>query len=180
MIEIKQIKPKNIKISDKYSANLYKYLKKHQDFHAYYNRNIGTFENPEFKELDWNDFNNADIYIGSNIIEDIWGDEKKIDFGQVIGKALSSITWGRKLNEQGAYCAFGGYYINRDWIDITDEFWNKYKEMGRCLFTSHDSYCEGNKNRFEAIDDNTIQCKWCGKIEHKHIKEIITYKEEWI
>lgn len=181
LTDIKQIKPKNIKQDDKYSKNLYKYLKfnrYYKDYpssvHVYFNRNIGGFEKPEYKELDWDNLKIGEIYIGSNIMEDIWDNKYsktgKIDFGQVICKNLVTILRGNKLKEQGCYCGFGHSYIKRDWIEITEEFWDRYIDKGLCLFDRH---------AYEEIDNKTRVCKYCGDKQNKVIKTYTCEYEEW-
>ena len=172
--DLKEIKPKNLKISDKYSANLYKYLNKTKHYHVYVDLNEGTFEKPKMVELDWNNLHKYSIYIGSEIMEDTYTSDdgkKSVDFGQVITKTLYSILNGRKLYQEGCYCGFGKTYVKRDFKEITDEFWGKYKEIGRCLFISHDeTFIKGNENRYTYLDENTRICNWCGKKQYKHIE----------
>lgn len=179
--DIKLIKPKNIKQDDKYSKNLYKHLisNRFKDYptsiYVYYNRNIeGSFEEPKFTEIDWDNIRTSSIYIGYEMMEDIWNnknsDTGKLDFGQVICKNLVSILRGNKLKEQGCYCAFGHNYVKRDWIDITDEFWDKYIEKGLCLLNIHD---------YEDINEDTRRCKHCEKEIHKTIKTYSYDYEIW-
>ena len=171
---LKEIKPKNLKISDKYSANLYKYLNKTKHYHVYVNLNEGSFEEPKMKELDWNNLHKYNIYIGSEIMEDTYTSndgKKSVDFGQVIAKNLRSILCGRKLYQDGCYCAFGKTYVKRDFKEITDEFWKRYKEIGRCLFINHnETFIAGKENRYTYLNDRTRICNWCGKKQHKHIE----------
>lgn len=179
--DIRLIKPKNIKQDDKYSKNLYQHLisNRFKDYptsiYVYYNRNIeGNFEKPKFTEIDWDNLRIGEIYIGHNMMDDIWdnkySDTGKLDFGQVICKNLASILRGNKLKEQGCYCAFGHSFVKRDWIDITDEFWNRYIEKGLCLLGHH---------AFEDIDDNNRKCKYCDLEQHKVIKTRTYEYEMW-
>lgn len=179
-LDLSKIKPKNVKVSDKYSSNLYKFLKKTGERNVYFNTNNGTMKHKEFVELDWDNLKSYNIYIGSNMMDDTYEVKgKKIDFGQVVAKSLNTILWGRKLYETGAYCGFGHYWVKRDWIDITNEFWRRYEDIGRCLFIDHESCCKNKEDRFTYLDDDSRKCNWCGKIEHKRTEEVITYKEIW-
>jgi hypothetical protein len=180
-LDLKKIKPKDIKISDKYSANLYKFLKKTGYGNVYFNTNNGTMKEKETIELDWNNLRAYNIFIGSNIMDDTYNmNDENINFGQVIAKRLNSILSGVKIYQTGAYCAFGHYWVNRDWIDITEEFWKRYEQIGRCLFIDHDGWCQDDNNtRFKYIDEDTRICNWCGKTEHRRIKEVVKHKEIW-
>lgn len=184
MIDLKDIKPKNLKESDKYSVNLYKFLKKTGYNHVYIDLNKGTLEKPNIISFEWDKDNviDYDIYIGSNIMDDIIYNEdntKSLNLGQVIAKPLWSILQGNKLYQTGCYCAFGHYYVKRDFLEITDEFWNRYKDIGRCLFLKHEKVCLGDENRFTQINALYRKCNWCGKIQEKHIKEKIIKQEVW-
>lgn len=180
-LDLKKIKPKEVKISDKYSSNLYKFLKKTGYRNVYFNTRNGGMKGEEIVDLDWNNIRAYNIYIGSNMMDDTYVvKDEKINFGQVIAKGLNSILGGHKLYQTGAYCAFGHYYVKRDWIDITEEFWTRYEKVGRCLFIDHDGwYQDDNNTRFTYTDKNTRVCNWCGKTEHKRIEEIIKHKEIW-
>lgn len=183
-MNLNNIKPKNLKESDKYSVNLYKFIKKTGCNHVYININKGSFKEPNIIGFDWNKDNvmDYDIYVGSNIMDDIIYNEdntKSLNIGQVIAKPLYSILNGNKLYQTGCYCAFGRTYVKRDFLDITDEFWKRYKEIGRCLFLSHDRSCLGDENRFTQINALYRKCNWCGKLQEKHIEEKIIKKEVW-
>lgn len=170
---LKAVKPKNVKRDDKYSKNLYKFLKNHNaNCKVYFNK-----KNWDKKDItiNWDDVQTTQVIIGGNIQEDIWEGKNT---GMVIGKGLSSILNGNKLKEEGAYCLFGRFYPNRDFIDITDEFWKRYIRIGRCLFTSHDSYWD-NEDRFIYVG-NTRKCKWCGKWQHKEIVKKVEIKRETV
>lgn len=60
--------------------------------------------------------------------------------------------------------------MKRDWIEITEEFWNRYIDKGLCLFDRH---------AYEEIDDKTRVCKYCGKKIRKVIKTYSYEYEEW-
>lgn len=173
---LKSIKPKNLKESDKYSANLYKFIKTTGYCHVYIDINKGSFEKPELIKIDKDNIDNLcgyDVYIGSNIMVDELSNKegtKRVDMGQVVAKPLWSILNGNKLYQCGCYCAFGYTYVNRDFLEITDWFWNKYKEIGRCLFIDHNrEYIVGGKNRFTKINPIYRKCNWCGKLQEKKI-----------
>lgn len=165
MFDIKLIKPKNIKTSDKYSTNLYKFVKKKRFAHVYFNKK-SCWDGKELK-LNWNEILPSQIFIGSNMIDEFYED---INIGCFIGKSLARIISGNKLYDCGAYCGFGGFYPKRDFIDITEEFWKRYIKIGRCLFLNHDAWCIGQDKRFTYVN-NTRKCNWCGKWQKKQIEK---------
>jgi hypothetical protein len=45
------------------------------------------------------------------------------------------------------------YILNDECNDVTDEFWKRYEEIGRCLFIGHNSwYQDDNNTRFTYTD----------------------------
>lgn len=163
-LDINKFRPKDIKISDKYSSNLYKFLKKYnkQGYNKVYFDPVDNYDG-HLIELDMNFLPLANIYIGNMIEEDVIGNSlSKIVTGQSIYKLIC------RINDKAEY------------IDITDEFWKRYEEIGRCLFIDHNGwYQDDNNTRFTYTDGITRVCNWCGKRESKRIEEIIKHKEIW-
>lgn len=156
-----KIKPKVNKVSDKYSWQLYQFIKKHEHTRVYMNKT--EYNNGELSKT-----NMSDIIIGSTYTFD----------NSVIGTCLSRIL-SPDRNKYQLFC----YLNNRlgwDLVDITDEFWKSYIENGRCsLDTSHNKWWIGEDSRYEEIDDNTKRCKWCGTMLYRHVEEIISEKVTW-
>lgn len=159
----KDCKPKDEKVSDKYSSNLYKFLKKYKDTYSkVYFYPINNWDGSEVK-FDINNLATEQVYIGKVVDDDI------------IGKSLMNIITGQKIYAVSCY-----YNAKNDWIDITEEFWTRYKDIGRCLFIRHNGWYQDDYNtRFEYLDDSTRKCNWCSKIQHKRIEEKILHKEIW-
>lgn len=176
---LKSIKPRIIKISDKYSTNLYKFLKSKGCFKVYFDT-WDTYKERQV-EINWNDLNIGRIYLGSNIMDDTYEIEgTEYNMGCLLGKDLSSILNGRRLTELGAYCGFGGFYPKKYFADITEEFWRRYVEVGRCLFYEHGSWLQGNEKQFTYSEDgNTRTCNWCGRVEHKIKRTKVEEVEIW-
>jgi hypothetical protein len=163
-LDINKFKPKDIKISDKYSSNLYKFLKKYnkQGYNKVYFNPVDNYDG-HLIELDMESLPFANIYMG-NMIE-----------GDVIGNSLARIVTGQTL-----YKLSCNINVKDEWIDITKEFWKRYEAIGRCLFIGHNSWYQDDYNtRFTYADEITRVCNWCGKTERKRIKEIIKHKEIW-
>jgi hypothetical protein len=163
-LDINKFKPNDIKISDKYSSNLYKFLKKYnkQGYNRVYFNPIDNYDG-HIIELDMNFLPYANIFIG-NMIED-----------DLTGNSLARILVGQPLYKLS--CRIN---VKDTYIDITVEFWKRYEEIGRCLFIGHNSwYQDDNNTRFTYTDDDTRVCHWCGKTENRRFEEIIKYKEIW-
>jgi hypothetical protein len=161
-LDINKIKPKNQKISDKYSAYLYKFLMKQPSCNHVYFNPIDGYDG-HIVEFDINNLLYCNIYLG-----------RRKQGSDVIGKSLHGIITQGKYNDLGCYC------FTNDWIDITEEFWKIYEQIGRCLFIGHNSwYQDDNNTRFTYTDDDTRVCNWCGKTEHRRFEEIIKHKEVW-
>jgi hypothetical protein len=93
----------------------------------------------------------------------------------VIGNSLSRIVTGQSLYKLSCHVN-----VKDEWTDITEEFWNRYESIGRCLFIGHNSWYQDDYNtRFTYIDEITRVCNWCGKRERKRIEEIVKHKEIW-
>lgn len=160
----KDYKPKDEKVSDKYSSNLYKFLKKYKDkYSRVYFKPTSNYDGNKI-ELDSNKcLPFGQIYLGHVADSDI------------IGKSLAGIITGQKNYTVGCYLN-----AKNEWIDITEEFWTRYKDIGRCLFIGHDDWYQDDYNtRFTYLDDKTRKCNWCGKIQYKRIEEIVREKEIW-
>lgn len=161
MVNVNKLKPNKLNVSDKYSSNLYKFLKKNPNHTKVYFENRDAWDGSEM-QLDWNNICVSQIVIGSDVKEGG-------SFDCIVGKSLASIVQGRKLNELYAIT-----YHESIYTDITEEFWSKYEQIGRCLFFNHDSWIQGDENRFRYIgEDNIRECRWCGKIQ-----ELKLYKKE--
>lgn len=183
-MELKQIKPKG-KESDKYSINLYKYLKKNPEYNKVYYQTmhyvkVGCGENHKeiyeyrHRDFDINDFKLTEIYLSAYPIWYIQRDD--ILTGS---KLISILRGGRGMYENFAYCSTS-HELN--YVDITDIFWDKYIEIGRCIWDNkHNGYLQNDDNRFTYIDENNRICNWCGEKQHRKIKieHIEKKKEIW-
>jgi len=163
-IDINLIKPQIKKESDKFSWGLYKCLKKNKNYSKVF---FSTWNpmNGSKVELDWDNLNISNIIIG-------FGDAEK---RRVSGERLRNIVSGTTME----YCFD---YTPREFIDITDEFWERYQKIGRCLLFPHHKkfWLQGEKNRYTYVN-GTRKCNWCGKWQKKHIekKTAIERLEVW-
>lgn len=185
-MNIKSIKPKQRGISDKFSWQLYYYIKKHHknaksllDIKVYYNLSEKVYdENYENYEIKHNEFDKNNL-IRSNIHI---GDMRKEKYEE------GYLTWyyGNKLNgiigtSKEKYTKFANpWWSKNKVIDITEWFWSEYLKLGRCLFTPHDSwYKDYNNTRWTYINKNSRRCNWCGQYQRRFIEtEKITMRNE--
>jgi hypothetical protein len=140
---IKEIKPEIKGKSDKFSWNLYNWLKKNPNLYRIY-------------KATWNPVSGIgepdSYYVGN--MEDGW----------FSGLMLMRVCCGSKH----AY-AFGKAHDIDNWIDITNEFYEKYREMGVCAIPNYYT-C----HNWEYKGKTTRQCKNCGIIEKRRTVRIPT------
>lgn len=139
---IESIMTKEKGISNKYSWNLYRYLKNFigKEVWAYKAPNgrifLAIFKKPEGI--------GHDNY--GNFVNTIQTTDVKV--------RVSYYSWA---NED-----FSSY------TEITNTFFEEYKQKGRCAIDkAHDGWLEGAKRRFTEIDSETRKCNWCGAILKK-------------
>lgn len=157
-----QIKPKIDKESDKYSWQLYQFVKRKRYMNVYVNK-----EDHNNGQLD--KCTQRDIIIGSKLSE-----HNKAVNGNHLSKILSP--------DRDKYSEW--HYLDKrlgwDLIDITDEFWDKYISDGRCtLDREHRGCWIGGDHRYSIMDEETRKCNWCGKVFKKHFYTETITKEKW-
>jgi hypothetical protein len=147
-----KIKPRNIKTSDKYSANLYKFLsqKKHNC--------VVLLHKPS-----------GDLYL----TDQWWKDEKVDNWKVVTGAKVWMILCGKKVGPGSDYTAVWGGVFKSDCEDITETFWPDYIRRGRCVFNpTHDGWLRDDDTRFTTFG-NSLHCNWCGKWFRRKIKKVV-------
>lgn len=159
-MNLNEIKPKKVGTSDKYSSNLYKYLKENPKAKVFYSKT--NYSTEEEQVYDKNNLSTMSTYIGQSLD------------GGISGVRLQEIL-GR-LPKMGYF-----YLMSEDeYVDVTEEFFEDYKKIGRCLFDSnHSRWLLGDENRFAYSDEDTRECNWCNLKQKKHTKEIRKTIEEW-
>ena len=155
-MELTLIKPKNLKVSDKYSANLYKYLKVNPHSRIYMNKICSIKEVPLTYHIGKLSVYNA--YVG------------QLGGGFLTGNNLMSIL------QKPSKHKFAFIKNNSELEDITEQFLLDYELIGRCLwYGDHNKRQLGDDDRFAHINENKRICNWCGCIQNKRIeKEVIT------
>jgi hypothetical protein len=137
-----QIKPKKNGVSDFFSWQLYKYMKK--------------YKNPsEFRVwlATWDDFygvrpSTPRMYIGG-----------ERDGRWIHARKLRSLCITRQKIERYAY---GSQHDTENWIDVTEAFWSDYLKKGVCAI-------HGDNSHKWNIEGDLRTCEYCGKQERKKI-----------
>lgn len=143
-----RIKPRNIKVSDKYSSNLYLYVRQRKRITMLRHKPTGDYY---FTYSNWRD------------------DEWK----HICGARLANVLTGRKTDCSDPYMAvyLGVFYA--DCEEVTDQFWRDYIRSGRCAFDrNHDRWWLGDENRFTDVG-TMKRCNWCGQWFTKHVEKVV-------
>ena len=158
-MDLKLIKPKNLKVSDKYSTNLYKYLKKNPNSRIFY-RKVNRWNE---EELEYNVHN---FSIGNAILGVEYHDN-------YVGNCLMDIL---QKSSSTRWCYLKS--MHGELVDITDEFFRDYELIGRCLFDpTHSKWVLGDDKRFTYINEDSRICNWCGQSHTKRIETETIVKE---
>ena len=146
-----KIKPRNIKTSDKYSANLYKFLRKEEN---------------KYKTVVLRHKKTGELYLSG-----FWWNDKEERC--LTGAKIVMILCGRKTDSSDEYSAYWlGVSVN-DCEDITKTFWPDYIRRGRCVFNpTHDGWFRDDDTRFTTFGNN-LHCNWCGKWFKRKIKKVV-------
>lgn len=64
-------------------------------------------------------------------------------------------------------------------INITKLFWEKYIDIGRCIYGDHSSIMSDDTNRFTYFTPTYRKCNWCGREEHYIEKTFVYTKKVW-
>lgn len=170
VLELNMIKPKNVKKSDKYSSQIYKYLKHNPNYRkvwfdtSSYDIDSGKCVNESF---DINSINMRNIYFGIPACDSTICIRGKCVMGLVSGNRGSQVTYSYIGNKNSYY------------IDITKEFYEKYIEIGRCIY-GHNRYIRDEDEKFTYISEKHRKCNWCGKEEYLETKTYSHTRDEWI
>mgnify|MGYP000406658812 CR=1 FL=1 len=170
-MDIKQFKPKNIKRSDKFSANLFKFMRKNESWGLHvYSPQIDW--NMNFQKFNYDDPRTRSIYIGF-----------RDDQGWLVGRCLADIICAdRNVTECYAYSPGKDDVFYRNMIEISDWFFTEYARIGRALWDKEGAnFMIGSENRFTIVG-NTKRCNWSGRWYEKKItkKQTTERKEKWV
>lgn len=168
-IDLSLIKPKNVKKSDKYSKAIYKYLKDNSHYRrVWFDESLYDGDSDKYvrRTFDVNKMDLNKMYFG------IPDGEDSIC---ITGKLISSLIAGGR-NAQETYCYIG--FENSHYVEVTKEFYEKYIEIGRCIY-GHHSYLADTDERFTYSDEKHRKCNWCGLEQHLETKEYSYTRDIW-
>lgn len=153
---ISRVKPEGNR-SDKYSINLYRFLKDNQDcdrvFVSRCNRLTGAPVN-----FDFSDPCAADIYIG------------RMDEKWFIGKCLSSILCGGSGYKR-AFAYMPNSNIVKSLEDVTDWFYTHYQRQGRALWDASGTMSMIDDGGRWTCVGNTRRCNWSGRWYYSEVEK---------
>lgn len=149
-IDLKKIKPRLIRKSDKYSSNLYKYLKLYPNSRVY-------------KSVDIDNRTAMKIVVGHKNNEAITG----TTLDHILASNMYRHYW--LYSEYGEYEDITEQFMN-DYIRIGRCLWDK----------DHKGWMNGDEERFSYINDDERVCNWCGEIQHKEEYEVVKKRVRWL
>lgn len=163
---LKLIKPKKKGQSDKYSWQLYEFIRRNKYKNVYYYKKNWDGEPTE---LDPDNISTYQIMVG-NMYDCLSG-----------GRLRTIMSDSKDKYTTFSFHPFGGW-SNDEFVNITDWFWDKYIKLGRCLFDKqHVGWWTNDSERYTYINKNSRKCNWCGKWQHREIikKQKIKREEVW-
>lgn len=156
---LKKIRPKESGVSDKYSWNIYRFLRKYRNW--------------DIKVLDTKEWGR----IFSFSIHPDNGEKSNLECGYS-GRSIQAIltlNWNQSLETY--------FYLSpcKEYQDITEDFFKKYLLIGRCIFDPDHSWYHDSKIRYTQVTKNSRRCNWCGEYFKRVIvkKAKITREENW-
>lgn len=157
------IKPAKNRVSDKFSWNIYRYLRDNArtDVRICLCKK-SFFDGSEIKYDQSKSIHAIQLYIfiGNGFI----GNRIYDIMGRGEHSKIKSYSWVDYHNE---------------FIDITQQFFDEYLMIGRCIFDrNHRMWWVGGDNQYSQVDECLRECKWCGQ----KLKKIVEYepRERWI
>lgn len=156
VIDIEAVRPARLAISDKYSANLYRYARKWREWGiaAYACDRNALWEDEPF---DLSDPKPGRIVIG-----------RKDEGGWLAGSRLNDIL--RKATcQRWAFTPRDAIHYN----DVSDWFWPEYVRIGRSLWDARGiSSMIGDEGRWDYTSPTLRRCTWSGRLYQSHTETI--------
>lgn len=153
-----------------YSKAIYKYLKNNPYYRkVYFDESKYDSDSEKYIKVSF-DVNNMDL---RNLY---FGEPDGLGSNYISGKCINSLIVGGQ-GSQTTFCYMCN--VNSSFVDVTKEFYEKYIEIGRCIY-GHGLWISDDEERFTYIDSRHRRCNWCGKEEYLE-KKVITYtRDVWV
>lgn len=177
MVPLNSVRPAVDNTSDKYSWNLYRWLRQYtRSNHFKYHPRIEVAQLTTRDGRPWG--GTEKFCTGSLFLGYLDPDSENMWF---TGARLASILVepfpkgeNRLSRNIGAMSIAGS-------IDHTDKFWMDYANHGRCAFDpGHALAMLGDEGRFINVSDDHRRCTWCGFEQHKETVEKTVTETRWV
>lgn len=162
-MDIRKLKPNQKGMSDKYSWNLYQFLKTNKDIRVFWDST--------------NDFNKRSIRFIDKDSTDV---SQHLRLGRFLGKSFAGRSLMSVLVKTDKHLYSYSWLDANQLEDVTDWFFDTYEKIGRCAFdNNHSMWLSNEDGRYEEFE-NKKKCCWCGSRFEKKIKEVATKSERWV
>jgi hypothetical protein len=105
----------------------------------------------------------SDLYVG-----------RISDIGWLSGLRLSEIITASQMEDS---FAFPIARFSHGLVNVTADLFPRYMKQGKCAWDPlHSVYWASD--RFEVDGDRRV-CRWCGRVEDRHIEEKLLHEEVW-
>ncbi|MCA1021474.1 hypothetical protein [Halobacillus litoralis] len=172
-IDLKDIKPRLANRSDKYSSNLYRFLRNRFKENKYVQNQI------EIHWLTHSRWDGSYLEFNPDNVSKGLGQLLILPLGKENGRSFYSL---HEVLRKGKTTEFAIPWMKDELVDITDWFFETYIKDGRCIFDrDHNKWLSGDESRFTKVN-NTRKCNWCGEWQEKQIVKVqkIDRKEIWV
>lgn len=157
-IDLSLIKPNYLRKSDKYSKRIYKYLKDNPHLRRVwydespFDNTCSPYDRCVRKLFDANKMDLRNLYFGIPEPGTVC----------ILGKCINGLIQGGGCSQETF--TYIGYKCS-NYTEVTKEFFEKYIEIGRCIY-GHGVWIADDEDRFTYLDDKHRKCNWCGHEEH--------------
>lgn len=166
MIDAEKFRPKKRGESDKFSWNIYRFLKRHPGVRVMYYFNPVEYIRSFDPNKSLNSMQTFLLHPGPGM-----------SGVRVHGLMMRQSKFGEI--QQASYCLWD----KERFTDITDWFFKTYERIGCCIFDrEHSGWWRGEGNRFTYINKHSRRCNWCGEWHERHFEKRVDIVriERWI
>lgn len=156
--DLSEVKPAVAGRSDKYSWNLYRWLRKQSKDRWW--PHIGVYRPPATEPC-------RRLIVGYR---------PPSEGGWIYGSYMNSVL----CSGTKEIYAFAPPTLLATYDDITAEFWADYLRIGRCIFDPNHTWgMIGDEARFSSLSPSKRRCNWCGATMHRHTRREVKTVETW-